>query len=339
MAGPGMNVARMTDKRTVTNSSGEYELDALEAGEETIAISHSKYLPEKKNVDLKGREVRLDVQLSAGNRVSGMVVTESGAPVPDVDIEAMTAGGVPRRGKTDGGGRFEFDSLSPARYQFTASKAGYADGVLKDFDVATGAPVRILMKSGGVITGFVRGLSEQELVATTVEARGTDGTAVASVDSSGAYKLDGVPGGTVTVRATMMGRGFGSRKTSPAQTVEMPSGGSRQVDIEFRNDTVIKGRIRRNGQLLGGAIVTFFPKAGSAQQTSSTVTAVDRSMMAETPSRLVMRMVPRRTPLPPLRSSSSVLLSAKEFPVSMVNVPAPTGVVELAYPPEVYCSF
>jgi len=276
MGGPGMNINRMTDKRTVTSSSGEYEIEALEPGEETVSISHSKYLPERKTVELKGRETRLDVQLSAGNRVSGMVVTESGAAVPEADVEAMTAGGASRRGKTDASGRFEFDSLSPARYQFNASKIGYADGVVRDFDVAAGAPVRIVMKSGGIITGFVRGLPESELPSTTVEARGPDGNAVATVDSTGAFKLEGVPAGTVTVRATMMGRGFGSRKTSPSQTVEMTAGGSRQLDIEFRNDTAVKGHIRRNGQVLDGAVVTFFPKPGSSQQTQAMVTADDQ---------------------------------------------------------------
>src|SRR5204863_461615 len=92
-----------------------------------------------------GRETRLDVQLSAGNRVSGMVVTESGAAVPEADVEAMTAGGASRRGKTDASGRFEFDSLSPARYQFNASKIGYADGVVRDLD---GAAVTFFPKPG-----------------------------------------------------------------------------------------------------------------------------------------------------------------------------------------------
>jgi len=274
MAGPGMNIARATDKRTTTNSDGEYELEALEPGEETIEIMHSKYLTERKTVQLKGRETRLDVQLSAGDRVSGVVVTESGAAVPEAEVMAMASGGMPRTGKTDAAGRFEFDSLSPARYRFTASKTGYADGSVADVDVASGVPVRIVMKSGGTIYGFVRGLPEDELSSTLVEARGGDGYASSAVDSSGAYKIEGVPSGTVSVRATMTGRGFSSRKTSPSQTVEMTAGTSRQLDVEFRNDTVIKGRIRRNGQSVPGAAVSFRPKSGGIQ-TTATVTSDD----------------------------------------------------------------
>ncbi len=274
IGGPGMNVARATDKRTITNSSGEYELDALEAGEETLEISHSKYLTERKSIELKGREQRLDVQLSAGNRVSGVVVSEAGGPVAEADVEAVAAGGMPRHVKSDSSGRFEFDSLSPARYQFSASKAGFVEATLKDVDVAAaGAPVRLVLKSGGTIYGYVRGLSADELTSTTVEARGVESSATATVDATGAYRLEGVPAGTVTVRATMMGRGFTSRKTSPSQTVEMAPGASRQLDLEYRSDTVIKGRVRRNGQPLSGASVMFFPRPGSTVQSSAQTTA------------------------------------------------------------------
>ena len=269
MGGPG-SVMRGTDKRTTTTSSGEYELEALEPGEETIEVVHGKYLTERRTVQLKGREVRLDVQLSAGNRATGFVVTESGAPVGEADVEAMAAGGTMKRGKTDASGRFELDSLSPARYQFSASKAGYAEGTVKDVDIAAGTPVRIVLKSGGIVSGFVRGLTEPELAQTFVEARGSEGMSSAAVEPSGAFRLEGVPIGTVTIRAMTTGRGFSSRKSSTPQTVEIAAGSSRQVDIEFRSDTVVKGRVRRNGQALAGASVTFMPRPGGPQTNAGT---------------------------------------------------------------------
>lgn len=276
MGGPGA-VMRGTDKRTMTTSSGEYELDALEPGEETIEVSHSKYLPERKTVQLKGREMRLDVQLSAGSRVTGFVVTESGAPVGEADVEAMAAGGMMRRVKSDASGKFELDSLSPARYQFRASKAGYAEGTVRDVDIASATPVRIVLKSGGTITGFVRGLTEQELALTMVEAFGSEGMSSAAVEPSGAFRMEGVPIGTITVRATTTGRGFASRKSSTPQTVEVTAGSSRQLDLEFRSDTVIKGLVRRNGQALGGAGVMFMPRPGGPQ-TSASVTADEQGI-------------------------------------------------------------
>jgi len=89
-----------------------------------------------------------------------------------------------------------------------------------------------------------------------------------------------VPAGTISVRATSSGRGFTSRKTSTPQTVQMEAGASRQLDLEFRTDTVIKGRVQRNGQPLAGAGVTFMPKPGSTQQTSATVTTDEQGNYA-----------------------------------------------------------
>jgi uncharacterized GH25 family protein len=265
-------VMRGQDKRTTTNSSGEFELDGLEAGEETIEVSHPKYLTERKAVTLKGRDNKLDVQLSAGMKVSGVVVTEGGAPVADAEVSAFTAGGAQRRTKTDTSGRFELDSLSKARYQFRASKTGLADGQIKDFDVSSGAPLRLVMKSGAVVYGSVRGLTETELASAVVEAYSNDGSSNATIDANGQYRLEGVPSGTVRIQAVVMGRNFSGRKTSVPQTVEISAGGSQQLDLEFRGDTVIKGRVSRNGKPIAGANVTFFPRPGGPQ-TSTMVTA------------------------------------------------------------------
>ncbi|HUP62839.1 MAG TPA: carboxypeptidase-like regulatory domain-containing protein [Thermoanaerobaculia bacterium] len=269
----GGNVIRGTDKRTATNASGEYELDALEAGEETIEISHAKYLMSRKTVELKGRETRLDVQLEAGHRVSGVVVTESGAPVAEAEVQARgMTGGMPRAAKTDGSGSFELDSLSPARYTFVASKAGFTDGTVKDVDAAAGTPVRIVLSSGGTIFGFVRGLTAEELASATVQAYGTGVMSDAAVDASGAYRLEGAPAGTVRVMAVVQPRNFTGRKTSPAQTVQVAAGASQQVDLEFRSDTVISGRVVRNGRPVSGAQVSFSPRPGGAQTNASALT-------------------------------------------------------------------
>jgi hypothetical protein len=53
----------------------------------------------------------------------------------------------------------------------------------------------------------------------------------------------------------------------------MAPGSSRQLDLEYRSDTVIQGRVRRNGQPLSGASVSFFPRPGSTVQSSASTTA------------------------------------------------------------------
>ena len=143
---------------------------------------------------------------------------------------------------------------------------------MKDVDVASGAPVRIVLASGATIYGYVRGLTEQELGSTTVEARGTGGISSASVDSTGAYRLEGAPTGTVRVMAVVQPRNMSGRKTSPSQTVQIAAGASQQVDLEFRSDTVVSGRVMRNGRAVSGAQVSFSPRPGGPQTSASGAT-------------------------------------------------------------------
>jgi protocatechuate 3,4-dioxygenase beta subunit len=271
--GPGNVVVLGGEKRATTDGNGEYTIESLSPGEESVSVTHQKYTTTRKSVELKGREVRLDVQLSAGQRVSGVVVTDAGAPVPDAEVEASAAGGSSRRTRADANGAFQFESLTPARYTFSASKTGFAEAIQRDVDITGGAPVRIVLSTGGRIYGTVRGLSEAELAGAVVEARSGMASASATVDPKGNYSMDGAPVGTVRVAATVMGRGFSGRKQSASQTVELSAGGSQQVDLEFRSDTLIRGRILRNGKPLGGAQVSFFPKGGIGSQSNAGVAA------------------------------------------------------------------
>lgn len=269
-SGSGMINFGSMGKQTVTDSEGEYTLDALEPTDTNIEFSHQKYVGTRKEITVKGAEVRLDVQLSAGQRITGVVVTEAGAPVPDARVEAMAGAGAFRTARTDANGTFAFESLSPARYRFSASKLGFAEATVDDVDVSAGAPVRLVMKSGATIYGQVRGLTPEELQSAMVEFRGETFTTT-PVDSTGNYRLEGAPIGTVRV-AGVVSRNFSNRRSSQPQTVTVAAGESRQVDLEFRSDTVITGRVTRNGKPLASANVSFTPRRGASSQTSSSAT-------------------------------------------------------------------
>src|SRR5262249_23488585 len=93
----------------------------------------------------------------------------------------------------------------------------------------------------------------------------------AAIDPSGNYRIDGAPTGTVRVSATT-GRGFAEGKSSQAQTVDLAPGGSQQVDITFKNDTIIRARLTRNSVSLAGASVSFTPRSAKATTTYHTTT-------------------------------------------------------------------
>jgi protocatechuate 3,4-dioxygenase beta subunit len=255
-----------------TDSNGDYTIEALEAGEKTFVFQRGGYLQTSKTVTLSGKESHLDAQLSAGTRVSGLVVTEGGAPVADVGVRASSASDSGFGGKstrTDSSGAFTFEGMAPGHYTFTAGKTGYADGILRDFDVVTGGQPRVVLKTGGVISGHVTGLTDKELAQAVVMANNNNGGSSSTVDASGNFRIEGAPTGTVRVNARLQ-QGFGGSKTSQTKTVEVSAGSSAQVDLEFRSDTVIRGRVTRGGQPLPGAMISFFPRSGRAQTSART---------------------------------------------------------------------
>jgi len=255
-----------------TDSNGEYTIEALEPGEKTFVFQRGGYLQTSKTITLSGKDAQLDAQLSTGKRVTGVVVTEGGSPVAEASVNASSASDSAFGGKstrTDSSGSFTFEGMAPGHYTFTAGKTGYADGILRDFDVSSGAQVRVVLPTGGVITGHVSGLTDKELGQTMVSASNSNGGNSSTVDASGNFRIEGAPAGTVRVSARLQ-QGFGSAKTSQTKTVEVSPGSSAQVDLEFRSDTVIRGRVTRNGQPLPGAMIGFIPKGGRAQTNGRT---------------------------------------------------------------------
>ncbi len=271
-------VMRGTEPSTATtDANGEYTLESLPAGEETIRFQHARYVSTQKDVTLKGAETRLDVQLSSGARVSGTVVTDSGAPVADARVEAMGAGMRMESARTNASGQFELESVMPGRYRFVATKSGLGQGSVEDVDVSSGAPVRIVMHGGGTIYGRVTGLSPSDLANVTVHAMGGRSSASAPVNASGEYRIEGAPTGTVEIRAMLQARSLGGgMRSSSEKTIELEPGGSQMVEIEFRGDITVRGRVMRNDRPLANATVMFLPRQGSAAQSSSSATTDER---------------------------------------------------------------
>jgi protocatechuate 3,4-dioxygenase beta subunit len=259
---------------TTTDASGEFTIEALEPGEKTFTFVRQGYLSESRTVTLGSSSTRLDVSLTTGVRLTGTVVAEAGGPVADAIVTASSAAdsfGGGKQARTDAGGNFQIEGLAPGHYSLRATRSGYADGILRDFDVASGAPARIALKSGGTIMGRVIGLSAQELQNATVNASSPNGNASAPVDSSGSYRIEAAPSGTVRVSARA-GQMFGSTKSSPQKSVQVDPGATVNVDLEFKTDTVIRGRVTKDGQPMTNAAIMFMPRGAQASTNASTTT-------------------------------------------------------------------
>lgn len=264
--------------RTVTDGAGEYAIEAVEPAEKTFIFQKGGFLTERKTVKLSGREVRLDVRLSRGRDVTGTVVDENGVPVEGASVSARSAiqdvGW--RTTRTDSSGAFRLDGLAPGRYTFRAEKAGYVAGEARDIDLdAALAGVRISLTGGGTIVGSVRGLRPEDYNTAMVMATAGRSAASGRVDSTGRFRVEGVPTGSVRVSATA--GDFTSRKVTPPQTVEVAAGSEVQVDLEFKSDVVIRGRVSRQGRPLVNAMVVFNPVDARVSTRSATRTGASGS--------------------------------------------------------------
>ncbi|HXH37190.1 MAG TPA: carboxypeptidase regulatory-like domain-containing protein, partial [Thermoanaerobaculia bacterium] len=292
MAGGGGRVMRFdgTASGASTDPNGDYVIDSLEPGDLAFTFTKSGYIAQQKTVTVTGgKDARLDAQLGSGMSVTGNVVTDGGTPVPDVMVRAMSASEMDgaHEGRTDAGGTFTIEGLAPGHFTFTASKAGFAPNTLRDVDISTSGPVHIILTSGGVITGTVTGLTAQELEQATVSASasggggggvflgGGGGNLSSPVDSGGNFRIEGAPSGTVRITARTGAMFGGSSKTAAPKTVQLDAGGTAQVEIDFVSNTVVQGRITRNGTPISNAQVMFFPRGGKSQTSASTAADAD----------------------------------------------------------------
>ena len=267
------------ESTTTTDANGEYTIDSLEPGEKTFSFSKSGYLSDSRTAQRNSKETRLDVQLSSGIRINGVVVTDAGAPVADASVRASSAstGGFGRTTRTDANGAFLFEGVAPGHYSFTASKDGYADAMSQDVNITDGgAPVRLALRTGGIVTGHVLGVSASDYGNVSVTIRSsTGGSTQVPVDQSGNYRAEGAPTGTLRVSADVM-NGFTDRRTTEVKTVELAPGGSVQVDLEFNSQTIVRGHITRNGAPLQSASISFVPHSGSMVSTTGRTTTDDK---------------------------------------------------------------
>ncbi len=261
---PGARGARggaLDDQYTLTDPGGEYSLENVEPGETTLAFSRSGFLAVQKTVTVTGASSRVDAQLAAGASITGVVVTEGGAGVADAQVRASSAAeaGFSKPAGTDVSGSFVIDGVAPGHYEIQAVKSGYANAILRDVDITTSGALRLILKSGGVITGRVTGLTSVELQHSSVTAFAADGSASARVDSSGNYRIEGTPTGTVRVSAGA-GQLANSSRNAPVKSVHVEAGETVSADFDFTDDITVSGRVTRGGEAMAGAMVSFSPR-------------------------------------------------------------------------------
>ncbi len=235
---------------TRTDADGNFVIEGLDPHEVDLRVTASGYVRSKQRVAPSHDELTL--QLRRGAVLAGSVVSE-GQAVAGAQVRTKTT-----TLETDGAGSFRLDGAVPPRESLIVSARGYiATGLYVDLDADTASdPVVIELAPAAIVSGVVldregapvagalvsvassgfnpmmfMGLANQE----TLEAP----TPTALTDANGRFELDGLAGGSLSLRAEKPG--FLAEKVSDL----VATVGSELTDVEITltKESVLTGLI------------------------------------------------------------------------------------------------
>jgi hypothetical protein len=197
----------------VSADDGTFQLPASAVGCSAVA-QHDEYQASDAVVLVEGH--RAELRLRPGGAIEGVVVDDTGAPVPSFTVGVESFSGAqtrslrstPPRKVDDPRGAFRLEKLAPGRYVLGAGAAGKPPGRSDSIDVSGGVAttgVRIVLPLGGTVTGHV--FDEHHAPLEGVDMRFDavssviDSSAHATTDGVGRYRLEGAPIGPFTLRA------------------------------------------------------------------------------------------------------------------------------------------
>ncbi len=223
-----------------TNAGGVYAFagDARAHAVFAEARGHASSLPETVQLTLgKVTEVP-PLVLPRGVPLRGRVVDATGAGVGGALVRAFHRRMKIRRATTSADGRFEIADLMPETYPVVVTAKGFLKREVRIVLADGGRPAEILIERGGSLTGTVRLESGEVPLAAEVVARRAGATlGRARADERGAWRLDGLPSGSLDV----IGRAEGY---SVLRRAEVEADGVRSIDLVLGEGADLGGVVR-----------------------------------------------------------------------------------------------
>ena len=228
---------------------GSFTLDGVPAGDIVLTVGATGYAYRELGLTVDERKQPIQVALSVGGTINGVVRTPAGAPVKG---ELYLDGPTNFFGESDETGRFSYEHMRPGRYRVSAqTAAGSAslEFVLRQ-DERKEDIVLTVGGGGRSVRGVIRGLRPDQLPQAYLLLRPkADGDLFsARPDAHGAYALNGVPPGHAVISVHGGGREF-------AKPVDVPTDGDVVLDLVFPAGARLSGRITRGGEPAANRII------------------------------------------------------------------------------------
>lgn len=262
----------------ITDADGRFEITGKGSGSYQLTARQSQYTEGAARVTLDDKDGAIDIPLTGGGTIAGIVLSSQGAPIAGAEVSLQNSGdggirfGFDNQGSlTDGVGHFRFEHLSAGRYKVGASmrteSSTSIDVPLNAGDIRE--DIKLSLDAGATLRGVVSGLSDGERGGVMVGAQGgQDYFANTRTNVDGSFAFSGVPKGTVTLRATAGDLIAGSSHTATKEVIVAEGQAEVAAEIVFSDGLSISGTIVRRGAPVVGARISAF-MSGTGRQASS----------------------------------------------------------------------
>jgi RNA polymerase sigma factor (sigma-70 family) len=222
----------------LTGADGAFQLPALSAGTWRLGATHGEHGPASSaplTVDGAHPRTGVELVLTAGGVVRGVVRDTAGRPVASADVHVVVRGTVfwreRRQAFTDGDGRFAITGLPRRAADVVAAHDASGASAIATVDLAatreqevalaldiTGAIAGTVVDRAGTPLGDAQVIVEPEWNGGTADrdAWSVRGIQEAITDQTGAFRFAGLPDGTYHVRAARPGAPESAQLLAPS---------------------------------------------------------------------------------------------------------------------------
>ena len=219
-----------TSLRTTTNSNGNFTLNGVPEGRQTLTVSAAGFTSTTQAVtvvagtSVSAGTIALTPLPTTGTVIGTVTNAGTGATLSNATV---TVTGTSLRTTTNSDGNFTLPGVPQGRQTLTISASGFT-ATTRDVTVAAGQSISAgtialtpIQTTGSITGGVINATTQAAFQGATVTVQGL--SLATTTNSDGIFELTSVPAGQQTVRVSA------PLFTSTTRTVEVPAGGS--VDI------------------------------------------------------------------------------------------------------------